>query len=162
MKKAQAAMEYLLTYGLAILAVVLIISALIYFDVLNPKQFLPKRCQLQDPLQCAGAQVKSDGTINIAAINGQSGRIEVTDGEATIEETDETVSLTNILGDRVVNSCGQNGGPNHQFTIGEDFVASGLDNYVGEKVTLNVEISYIDADTGFTHDAKGKIVATVE
>ena len=43
-KKGQAAMEFLMTYGWAILVVLVAIGALAYFGVLSPDRFLPERC----------------------------------------------------------------------------------------------------------------------
>ena len=43
-KKAQAAMEFLMTYGWAILVVLVAIGALAYFGVLNPDKMLPEKC----------------------------------------------------------------------------------------------------------------------
>jgi len=43
MKKSQAAMEFLMTYGWAILVVLVAIAALAYFGVLSPEKFLPDR-----------------------------------------------------------------------------------------------------------------------
>jgi len=40
-KKGQEAMEFLMTYGWAILVVLLAIAALAYFGVLNPERYLP-------------------------------------------------------------------------------------------------------------------------
>ena len=45
-KKAQAAMEFLMTYGWAILVVLIAIGALAYFGVLNPDKFLPEKCTI--------------------------------------------------------------------------------------------------------------------
>jgi len=43
-RKGQAAMEFLMTYGWAILVVLVAIGALAYFGVLSPEQFLPEKC----------------------------------------------------------------------------------------------------------------------
>ncbi|MBD3313845.1 hypothetical protein GF345_05365, partial [Candidatus Woesearchaeota archaeon] len=43
-KKAQAAMEFLMTYGWAILVVLVVIGALAYFGVLSPQRLLPDKC----------------------------------------------------------------------------------------------------------------------
>lgn len=51
-KRAQAAMEFLLTYGWAIVVVVVAISALAYFGVLNPENFLPNQCHLPTGFTC--------------------------------------------------------------------------------------------------------------
>jgi len=42
--KAQAAMEFLMTYGWAILVVLVAIGALAYFGVLSPEKLLPEKC----------------------------------------------------------------------------------------------------------------------
>jgi hypothetical protein len=49
-KKAQAAMEFLMTYGWAILVVLLAIGALAYFGVLSPQNLLPERTTFAAPL----------------------------------------------------------------------------------------------------------------
>lgn len=52
-KKSQAAMEFLLTYGWAIMVVVVAIAALAYFGVLNPtKWFSTNTCTLPAGLSC--------------------------------------------------------------------------------------------------------------
>ena len=53
MEKGQAAMEFLMTYGWAILVVLIAIGALAYFGVLNPSRFLPASCTLIPGLSCA-------------------------------------------------------------------------------------------------------------
>jgi len=40
-RKSQAALEFLMTYGWAILVVLIAIGALAYFGVLSPARFLP-------------------------------------------------------------------------------------------------------------------------
>lgn len=50
MKKAQSAMEYLLTYGWAILIVLVALSALFYLGVFSPST--PNTCQIMAPFVC--------------------------------------------------------------------------------------------------------------
>lgn len=52
MKRAQAAMEFLMTYGWAILVVLVAIGALAYFGVLNPSRFLPSSCTIAPGMSC--------------------------------------------------------------------------------------------------------------
>ena len=47
MRKGQAAMEFLMTYGWAILVVLAAIAALAYFGVLSPGRFIPDKCLVQ-------------------------------------------------------------------------------------------------------------------
>lgn len=51
-KRGQAAMEFLMTYGWAILAVIITIAALAYFGVLNPSLFLPTSCTMFPGIAC--------------------------------------------------------------------------------------------------------------
>ena len=51
-RRAQAAMEFLMTYGWAILVVLVAIGALAYFGVLSPDNFLPERCTGPAGMDC--------------------------------------------------------------------------------------------------------------
>ncbi len=52
MKKGQAAMEFLMTYGWALLVVLAAIAALAYFGVLSPQKYLPETCQFPAGFSC--------------------------------------------------------------------------------------------------------------
>ena len=58
-RKSQAAMEFLMTYGWAILVVLVAIGALAYFGVLSPDKFLPSRCTLPAGIACTDHSVSS-------------------------------------------------------------------------------------------------------
>jgi len=51
-KKAQEGVEFLMTYGWAILVVLACIGALAYFGVLNPERFMPEKCILPSGMAC--------------------------------------------------------------------------------------------------------------
>ena len=69
-KKAQAAMEFLMTYGWAILVVLVAIGALAYFGVLNPGRYLPSSCIVAPGIGCNDHLVSSDGSATIILTNG--------------------------------------------------------------------------------------------
>ena len=76
-KKAQAAMEFLMTYGWAILVVLVAIGALAYFGVLNPSRFLPNSCTLTPGLSCADFNADSvTGNINLVIQNGMGDNVD--------------------------------------------------------------------------------------
>jgi uncharacterized protein (UPF0333 family) len=62
MKKGQAAMEFLMTYGWAILVVIAAIAALAYFGVLSPDKMLPERTTFQAPIPNVDNAVITAGT----------------------------------------------------------------------------------------------------
>ncbi len=51
-KKAQAALEFIMTYGWAMLVVLVAVGALAYFGVLSPDKFLPSKCTMQSGIAC--------------------------------------------------------------------------------------------------------------
>ena len=57
MRKGQAALEFLTTYGWAFLVILVMIGALAYFGVLNPKNFLPSRCTFSPEIDCLEARM---------------------------------------------------------------------------------------------------------
>ena len=60
-RKSQAALEFLMTYGWAILVVLVSIGALAYFGVLSPDKFLPAKCTLQSGLACLDHKATATG-----------------------------------------------------------------------------------------------------
>ena len=71
-KKSQAAMEFLMTYGWAILVVLVAIGALAYFGVLNPSRFLPSSCTVGPGIGCDDFKVNggASGSIQLVLRNG--------------------------------------------------------------------------------------------
>jgi uncharacterized protein (UPF0333 family) len=68
-KKSQAAMEFLMNYGWALLVVLLVIAALAYFGMLNPERFLPDKVNLGPGLVVAGTSV-NENFIQMLVNNG--------------------------------------------------------------------------------------------
>ncbi|MCF7861254.1 hypothetical protein K9M79_03325 [Candidatus Woesearchaeota archaeon] len=84
-KKGQAALEFLMTYGWAILVVLVVIGALSYFGVLNPTNLLPEKCALEIGLDCTdyivtdgGLSANGDDEIKIKLTNGRGKDVYIT------------------------------------------------------------------------------------
>ena len=84
-KKGQAAMEFLMTYGWAILIAIIAIAALIAFGVLNVGRTSANICTLTAPLECKGSVSFDDETVDLEIYNGGTTHLCVT--EATISGT---------------------------------------------------------------------------
>ncbi len=69
-KKGQAALEFLMTYGWAILVVLAAIGALAYFGVLNPAKFAPETCIATSGFGCQGKAVAYNNNISVTIANG--------------------------------------------------------------------------------------------
>jgi hypothetical protein len=59
-KKSQAAMEFLMTYGWALLVVLIAIAAMALFGLLNPTRYLPAKCELGAGINCMSASAFTD------------------------------------------------------------------------------------------------------
>jgi hypothetical protein len=69
-RKGQAALEFMMTYGWAILVVLAAIGALSYFGVLNPSKFTPDSCLGTSGVSCAGKPIINMTTIKFTMVNG--------------------------------------------------------------------------------------------
>jgi hypothetical protein len=68
--RGQAALEFMMTYGWAILVVLAAIGALSYFGVLNPTKFTPETCMATSGFSCAGKPLIGSDNITFSVING--------------------------------------------------------------------------------------------
>lgn len=93
-KKGQAAMEFLMTYGWAILVVLIAIGALAYFGVLNPSRFLPESCTIGPGISCDDFQILANnlgGTLVIR--NGMGSQLTL----VSVTVDDDASAATCIL-----------------------------------------------------------------
>ena len=68
-KKGQAAMEFLMTYGWAILAAIVAIGVLAYFGVFSPGKLAGSSAILNNPFYASAWQVNSIENISLEVIN---------------------------------------------------------------------------------------------
>lgn len=70
--RGQAALEFMMTYGWAILVILAAIGALSYFGVLNPSRFTPDTCLASSPFSCQGKPIMVNTTaLAFSLVNGQ-------------------------------------------------------------------------------------------
>ena len=67
--KGQAALEFMTTYGWAILAIILAISTLYYFDVLDPDKYIQTSCNTGNQIECVEAVIYTNGDFGIRLRN---------------------------------------------------------------------------------------------
>jgi len=75
--RGQAAMEFLMTYGWAILAAVIVIGVLASFGVFSPSKYVPNQCILTAPLGCNAGVADTTG-VEIEVRNGAGEGIVIT------------------------------------------------------------------------------------
>jgi hypothetical protein len=153
-KKAQAAMEFLMTYGWAILVVLAAIGALAYFGVLSPDKFMPNKCMVTGGFSCveykmddANDQVRFYLQNNLGsdadAVNvslKDSNNVDCENATATVSTIIEVGALTN----------GQKSGP---ITFDSGCTAA----LGGSSFKGTINIVYIKSGETESHTASGSI-----
>ena len=136
-RKAQAAMEFLMTYGWALLAVLVVIGALAYLGVLDVEILLPERCTFPVPLNCEDHVVNEDN-IQVVLLNGAGRGINVRSIIAESEAFDADGSGDNNY--RCIWT------PKTGSTVASPGTFQLLKNGDSETFTLNIKVPY---DTRF-------------
>lgn len=88
MRRAQAALEFLTTYGWAFIVILVMIGALAYFGVLSPSKVTPSRCIIEAGFTCKDFLITS-AAVNISIMNGKGegltlNSVNVTSDSATL------------------------------------------------------------------------------
>ncbi|MFO7710856.1 MAG: hypothetical protein R6V53_03770 [Candidatus Woesearchaeota archaeon] len=143
-KKGQAAMEFLMTYGWAILVVLGAIAALAYFGVLSPQQFIPEKCTMPPGIACLD-QTANTSHVQVVLKNGLGQTLNLNNitmsEDGTPEECDYPSAIDN--GGNAIINC------SITSTVGS-----------GDKVMADIEIAY-DTDSGLTHTKTGDVVVNI-
>ncbi len=173
-KRGQAAMEFLMTYGWALLVVLVAIGALAFFGVLNPGQFLPASCNLFPGLGCTDFKI-DDATPHATLIiqnglgddlifknfvlGGDNGLC----GEAAVE-TEIFIPASSVtacgVGSYAAGTCILGDGKTAKIAMacGTPPLAAS----VGSKFKSDVTITYLLGTSTLQHSKTGQIVTAIE
>ncbi len=100
-KRGQAAMEFLMTYGWAILAAIIAIGALAYFGVFSPGRYTPETCILSAPFGCSDDSVAKVAEVDLIIINGGGEDYNISSISLTNCEPAITPGTTHVSGAEV-------------------------------------------------------------
>jgi hypothetical protein len=154
MRKGQAAMEFLMTYGWAILVVLAAIGALAYFGVLSPDKFLPDKCTANPPFACT--EYKLNSTSVYFKLQNSAG-------------TDVNVSAITLSCDGGTNNVAASTGANVIILNGNAApmtwngpIAGCNALSTGNKFKATYDITYIKSGESVSHTGSGSIQVRVE
>jgi uncharacterized protein (UPF0333 family) len=145
-KKAQAAMEFLMTYGWAILVVLAAIGALAYFGVLSPDRFLPEKCTLPSGVACLDFTATNS---DVALVIQNSAGFDMQNVSVYVNSTTDNFACTDSGADATLTD-----GEKDTFACGNLTLSSGK-----FKGTLN--IGYTNAQTTMSHIKAGELILKV-
>jgi len=140
--RGQAATEFLMTYGWALLVVAVAIGALAFFGVLSPDRFLPEKCTLDAGYHCVDYKLtESQGDIIIKNAAG-----------------DEIIITALSIG-----SCGGTFDTTIKNSKQATFTLTGCDfGAKGSSYKDDIIVTYRKAVSNFTKEMAGEIVTKIQ
>jgi len=153
MKRSQVALEFLVTYGWAILASMIAIGALAYFGISNPAKTLPDKCLFSNEVVCSDYIVIAPDQLKIKLVNGM-GQTVYNPGAVVI----------NASGDS--NQCNIN--PSAPSDWAPDDILDMTCTVVGsqfiqkDKVKIKLIVNYSKTPSGYNQIASGELYTTVQ
>ncbi len=142
-KKSQAAMEFLMTYGWAILVVLAAIAALAYFGVLSPEKFLGDKCVLEPGLACISNKVEPTQITLLIAQNK---------GKTIIIDSISVGSCSGTFSENMLS------GTDHKFVIG----GACNNGAVKERFKGDITVGYTEKEANISKTARGNLNTNVE
>lgn len=156
MKRGQAALEFLSTYGWAIMVVLLAIAALTYFGVFNFESFIPDQCLLSDGFECNDHQLSasSDQLLDVAFIlaNQLPQAVNISEINVTCYDCNSGLGSSAICGVSQILRASE------RVEITCDDV--GLTS-PGKKATVDINFDYTPIGKKYPKPVNGKIVSEV-
>ncbi|MEK6949788.1 MAG: hypothetical protein AABX34_06200 [Nanoarchaeota archaeon] len=153
-RKSQAALEFLMTYGWAILVVLVAIGALSYFGVLSPDKFLPSKCTLPAGVACADFKLDSKtgvgGTVSVVLRNGLG--------------FDASSVIVSASGCTPTTPTTLNNGEQKTFEPKPCSLDADTSTKLvsGSKYNGQVNVTYTNIDSNLAHKAQGTILGRAE
>lgn len=140
-KRGQAALEFLMTYGWAILVVIIAISVLSYYGVLNADKFLPDKCFITPGVTCLSHKATTD-TLDLVLQN----------------ELGQDVTITQIAVKSCTFSTATALRSGDKATLSFSSCSFGT---AGAKLKTDMNVTYRDEELIY-HTKKGQLITKVE
>jgi len=157
-KRGQAAMEFLMTYGWALLVVLVAIGALAFFGVLNPGQFLPDTCTMPPGISCLESQATGSNSVVTLVVQNGFG-----------DNMDNVVWGLNITNVGTPINCAEGTGGSSPLVSGTSntiafdcSLVGGSGLSAGSNIKGDVYIEYSLAGSTLTHNKQGSVALKVE
>lgn len=164
-KKGQAALEFLMTYGWAILVVLAAIGALAYFGVLNPSNFLPDQCLGSTGFGCVGKPDIHAGYQQFIMTNGMGVTAAFSQSGVAIVHSNPSCTGANVWfcpRGTAVDTC--MAPPYDKVTLQNGQETNIIINcsVVTQAMKATMDLNYTDSQTGYTQTASVQISGKVK
>lgn len=156
--KAQSAMEYLMTYGWAILTLSVVLAALYALGVFNGMNFLSSQCLLQAGFSCPNIYMYPNGLLQINLLQATSSPINIT---AYGCNTNSTFVNMQTPYNPPTNQVTVQIGGNYTFTVQCYSGSAPFSGSPGTGFNGYLLLNYTNLETGFQETMVGKIFVKI-
>ncbi|MEM4065965.1 MAG: hypothetical protein QXV17_03780 [Candidatus Micrarchaeaceae archaeon] len=156
--KAQSAMEYLMTYGWAILIIAVVLGAIFTLGLFSPSTFAGTECLLPAGFGCTSAQLSSSGVLTITITQSTNDPINIT---AIGCNTQQTTANMQAPYAPPSNQIYMQPGKSYTFNIQCYSNGATYAQPVGSLFTGYISINYTDDVSGIPYTIYGKSIVKV-
>ncbi|MCL4383338.1 MAG: hypothetical protein M1168_00275 [Candidatus Marsarchaeota archaeon] len=152
--KLQSAMEYLMTYGWAILIIAVVLAALDMLGVFNPSAFAKTFCVFESGITCQSAILFTNGTADINIVQNTNSPINITSINCNTNPTDYSNSITpnTILAIS----------DNYSFSIQCFSNSTKFSGPIGSIFDGYITINYTDIESQFPHSNSAHVLLKIK
>jgi len=160
MRRGQAAMEYIVTYGWAFLVILVVIGGLAYFGVITPSRWVPERCDFGAQLECKDYQLFTEKA-DLFFLNNFGKDISITGVQMRMDDgsLSPTLSMTDTVGGSPVTTIDISAGATGDVIL---TLPSAADLTAGEKQQVTLVITFQRNPGGSPHTLTGTVYAKVK
>ena len=176
MRKGQTAMEYLMTYGWAILIIMVVLAVLFYLGVLNPAGLTPNQCTFPAGVTCVTYKLMSSTGLLVLDIGQGTGKTIRVTGVFCGSNSTSSYMPSSINYNPVANVTITSG--SHAFVATTSTGPAGINNVtcrdpggntldpgltaMGSQYIGKVFINYTEVDSNLTRIAVGTLTTKFE
>ncbi len=153
-KRAQSAMEYLLTYGWAILIIIIVLAALVAIGVFNQQSTVNNQCLLPNDFTCTARLYSSNSLLVINILQSTSSPVSISAIGCNNQNVLSNMVGTNPPSNVVVVPIGQNR-TFDTFCYANDTLANVAS---GQIFKGDILVNYTDLSSNFNHTIVGQLV----
>jgi len=145
-RKAQSAMEYLMTYGWAILIIVVVLAAIAEMGLFNPSTYAQSICDLPANLFCKSFSLTTSGVLTVTIENTMQDPINITAVGCGNQSLANMQSITPVYLPQ---------GHSYTFNVQCEGAAN---SHIGQLYTGYITLNYTDDVTLFSQTVSGKVI----